>query len=177
MTAMQRLFHRGRLFRRNEDGSVAVEFSLLAIPVTILVIGIIEVAVMFASASSLQGGISDALRVLRTGQAQQSLDNTPEEVFIQTLCEHSILIRCGSLQYDVRPLTSFSDANTTITIDDEGQMVDAGFVAPASREVVMVRVLYSYELMTPLIAQFLGNPGNTRRFIATAVIETEPWEF
>ena len=57
-------------FIKNEKGTTAIEFSLLAIPYLMLTLGIIEIAIMYASASLLEGATNSASRMIRTGELQ-----------------------------------------------------------------------------------------------------------
>ena len=67
------------------DGSVAVEFGLASIPLFILIIGLLEVSLMYASATVLEGGTVMASRLIRTGQTrgkQSWRDTVPARPFL-----------------------------------------------------------------------------------------------
>ena len=159
-------------------GTAAIEFSLLAIPFVTLVIGIIEISLMNATATLIQGATMEASRLIRTGQVQQT-GGDPEQMFKDAVCDYAWpLVNCANLQYDVQKLDSFSAANTTPDVDDEGNMQNTSFDPGGSSDVVMIRVAYNYPLITPLIGRFFSNTtNNTRFFMSTIVLETEPYEF
>ncbi|MCB9989629.1 MAG: pilus assembly protein [Rhodospirillales bacterium] len=165
-------------FWRDRKGTTAIEFSLLAIPFVTFVIGIIELALMGASASLLQGAMSDAARLVRTGQVQQT-SGDPQQMFADALCaKASVLLNCSNIQYSVERLDAFSDANPAPDVDEDGNLVNTQFDPGASRDVVLIRVAYGYRFMTPLIGNVFSNyANNTRLLVSSMVLETEPYYF
>ena len=59
-----------RRFRSNRRGSVAVEFSLIALPFFALLFAIIETALVFFASQVLETAVQDSSRLILTGQAQ-----------------------------------------------------------------------------------------------------------
>ena len=156
----------------------AIEFSLMALPFIILVIGIMELSLMFAAGSLLHGAVNDAARLVRTGQIQQT-NGDPEVMFADALCRHAgMLLNCDGFQYEVHVLDSFSAADLAPVFDDEGNLQVSGFDPGGVRQIVLIRVSYLYPLMTPLIGNFFADyPGNRKLLLATTVLETEPYAF
>lgn len=169
---------RSASWRRDARGSAAIEFTLLAVPFTLFVVAIIELALMFAGGFVLQGSVNNAARLIRTGQLQQAQAD-PEEMFAETLCATAgILLNCGEVEYDVRTLDSFLEVDATPNIDEEGVMTDPEFDVGGVSDVVMVRASYLYPLMTPGISRFFSDaPGNKKLLMSTVIFETEPYEF
>jgi Flp pilus assembly protein TadG len=60
----------GRRFARDEGGSSAVEFSLIAAPFLALMFAIIETAMVFFAGQTLEAAAADSARLIMTGQAQ-----------------------------------------------------------------------------------------------------------
>ncbi|WEX73883.1 pilus assembly protein [Sinorhizobium numidicum] len=58
-----------RRLLRDRTGVAAIEFALLALPLFILIFGILEVAAMFFIDSALDASVHKASRLIRTGQA------------------------------------------------------------------------------------------------------------
>lgn len=169
-----------RRWQDNEDGATAVEFSLVAIPFMFTIIGIIELALMFMASSVLEGAVNDTTRLIRTGQVQNAEDATPEEFFQQALCDSvPAFLDCREFQYQVYTLDSFSEADDTEPeFDEDGNLQDTEFDVGGSNQIVLVRVTYMYQLITPLIGDFFSDfPNNKRLIMATSVFETEPYEF
>ena len=55
---------------RQQDGSAAVEFGLVAAPFLALVFAIMETAIVFFAGQALETAVADSSRLIMTGQAQ-----------------------------------------------------------------------------------------------------------
>ena len=164
---------------RQDDGATAVEFALVSVPFIFLLVGIIEMSLMFAASSTLHAGTNEAARMIRTGQAQQTSVGTPEDVFRGELCRKvNTLLNCDLLQYQVVPLDRFADYSSyAATFDEDGNLEDATFDAGGSSSVVLIRVAYRYPLLVPLVGNLMSDgPGMTNLFISTVVIQSEPYD-
>ena len=74
-----------------------------------LLIGTIEMSLMFAASANLHSATNDASRLIRTGQAQQS-GGDAEDVFANKLCEGvNVILDCSKLQYEVIAMGDFDD--------------------------------------------------------------------
>ncbi|MEM6780370.1 MAG: TadE/TadG family type IV pilus assembly protein [Pseudomonadota bacterium] len=168
-----------KYFIRSKDGTTAVEFSLIAAPFIFMLIGVIEMALMFASASLLEGSAATASRLIRTGQVQQA--GGSQAMFEDTLCDFaSPLIACEDIQYQVFSVDTFEDADNLpdAEFDDDGNLTDTTYDPGGVSDVVLVRVVYNYNITTPLMQAFLtNNADNTRTMMATIVLQTEPYQF
>ncbi|MCB1552101.1 MAG: hypothetical protein KDJ26_08920, partial [Alphaproteobacteria bacterium] len=52
-----------------------------------------------------------------------------------------------------------------------------GFDAGSVDDVILIRAVYKYPLITPLISKFMsGSDGKTRTLVSTIVLETEPYD-
>ena len=164
-----------RLWRK-EDGTTAIEFSLLAMPYMLLTLGIIEISIMYAAASLLEGATNDASRLIRTGQLQQSSED-PETLFRNAICDYAtVLIRCDDVVIEVQTLESFSEYAAP-SYDEDGNMESSGFDAGASSDRVLIRAAYRYSMMTPFIGSLLTGGTNSTLFMSTIVLQTEPYDF
>lgn len=164
---------------RDQHGATAVEFSLIALPFVFLIVGTIEIALMFTAQSVLQESTFTASRLIRTGQLQQGLAGDPEAAFRESVCDFSaLLIPCGQIQFQVKTLPSFADArDETPEFDEDGNLLDTGFDAGGANDVVMIRVSYNYPIRTPMMQPVLSNVGGTKRaLMSTIVMRTEPYE-
>ena len=166
-------------FIHSKDGTTAVEFSLIAAPFIFMLIGVIEMALMFASASLLEGSAATAARLIRTGQVQQA--GGSQAMFENTLCNFAApLINCEDLQYQVYSVDTFDEADNLpdAQFDADGNLTYTTYDPGGVSDVVLIRVAYSYNITTPLLQTFLTNNGdNTRTMMATIVLQTEPYEF
>lgn len=164
--------------KKNEDGSTAVEFALVGVPFVIMVIGIIEMALMFTTQSLLEASTSEAAREIRTGAVQQG---GGESLFEDVLCDFAtVFMDCNALQYQVVSVDSFQDAEDLpdAEFDDEGDLQDQGFDAGGVSDVVMIRIAYKYPIKTPMMQLMLTNNSDSNRILlSTVVLQTEPYEF
>ncbi len=167
-------------FIHSKKGSTAVEFAIVGIPFVFALIGLIELSLMYAANSVLQDSTNSAARLIRTGQSQQSTGD-PETVFRDELCRvASVFLNCNAIQYEVMTLNGgFDDvANSPPTFDVNGNLSSSGFNPGGSNQVTLIRTVYFYPLLTPLIGTLMADgPEQTKFMMSTIVLQTEPYEF
>src|SRR6187431_2620091 len=73
-----------RRFIRQNDGSAAVEFGLVAAPFLALVFAILETAFVFFAGQTLETAVADSSRLIMTGQAQSQGMN--QSAFKSAVC-------------------------------------------------------------------------------------------
>lgn len=171
-------------FGRNRDGATAVEFALFAIPLTMLILGMIELTMLAAAGTLLQGATDDAGRLIRTGQVQNAAD--PQAAFEDMLCDKvDLYLDCDRLQYEAIVIEDglFGGAGISTAepeYNPDGDLDTQGFDPGEENEVVLIRVAYRYPLLTPLVGPFFADEGvlnNTRLLMSTTVIKNEPYQF
>lgn len=163
---------------KNEEAATAVEFALVAVPFSYILMGIIEMSLMFASMSTLDAATNQAARMIRTGQVQQT-EGDPETLFRDTLCAGAdVFLNCEGIRYEVINMEGFSNfADYPVSFDEDGNMQTQGFDAGGVNDVILIRTSYKYPLMTPLIGQALADGiNNTKVIMSTIVLETEPYD-
>lgn len=169
-----------RSWFQKENGSMAVEFSFVSLPFIFMIIGTIETALMFTSQSLLSASTATAARLIRTGQIQQGAGD-PEETFRNAVCDFAaILIPCDDIQFQVLDLEDFGAADDLpdATFDENGNLQNQGFSPGGVNDVVLIRVAYNYNIVTPLMQPVLTNTGgSTRTMLSTIVLQTEPYQF
>jgi Flp pilus assembly protein TadG len=174
---MAHFFHR---WIRKKEGTTAVEFALVGIPFVLMIIGTVEMAVMFTAQSVLHESTFTAARLIRTGQIQGGGMGDGEQAFRQSVCDFaSLLIPCERIQFQVRQIPTFSDAqDQDLEFDEDGNLEDQDFDPGGVSEIVLVRVVYNYPIITPFMQPFLGqNGGMTRMMVSTIVLQNEPYQF
>lgn len=166
-----------RRFGRNRDGATAVEFALVAAPFFALVFAIIETALVFFAGQVLETGLSEASRMVRTGQAQQQ--GLDEAAFRQQVCSRVAgLFDCeGGIRLDVRVVENFGNIDLSKPIDDDGNLVDDfGFNPGTGGDIVIVRAFYEWPTFVPLLGNDLGDLANGNRLLAAAAtFRNEPF--
>ncbi len=182
-----------RLRADANKGSVALEFAMVAPVFFLLLMGTIEVGVMFFAQSALQNAVNDAARLVRTGQSACFTTNagscvpmTADQFRTQVCNEVSALLHnCAvdasgnsDLQFDVTaypsgftgvtnssPLSSGKNL-PTLTVFNTGNACD----------VVLVRAFYRWPVFTPVLGMLLANMSGNNHLLATAAaFRNEPY--
>lgn len=162
---------------RKEEGVAAVEFALVGFPFIMLMIGTIELALMFATQSVLHESAFTASRLIRTGQLQQSSAGGQQDMFKDAVCDYAaVFIPCAQIQFEVTTVPTFADAGDPPKFDKDGNMLDTDFDPGKENDIVLVRVAYNYPIMTPLMQPFLATNGTKRTLYTTIVLQTEPYQ-
>lgn len=163
---------------RDKRGTAAVEFALIGFPCIFLIVGIVEMAVMFTAQSVLHESAFTASRMIRTGQLQQSPGGGQESMFRTAVCDFAaLMIPCNAIQFQVQQVPSFGDAeDMPPRFDDDGNLQDTGFDPGGPEDVVLIRIAYNYPVKTPLMQPLLANKGAYRTLFTTIVMRTEPYE-
>jgi Flp pilus assembly protein TadG len=169
---------RGRKLLRDQRGTTAIEFGILAIPFFVIVGAILETAVVFLASQILDSAVQDASRLILTGQAQNASYTLDD--FKGAVCDHLYgMFNCDNLQIRVNTVTDFASATTTPPIDPsdptQWKLVPA-FQPGTGSSIVMVQVYYKW----PTILNFAGldlasYSDGTRLLGAVRVFENEPF--
>ena len=168
-SAPKRVFSR---FRRNDRGSAAVEFSLVAVPFFALLFAIIETGIVFFAGQVLENGVQDSGRLIYTNQITNT--NTTAAQFKADLCNRvSILLNCSGIDVDVKYYAAGTAITITDPIDGAGNYDTSGLgfaVPPANATgTVVVRAFYRWPLyVTGLgynIANINRNTSNAKRLL------------
>src|ERR1700730_9557131 len=73
-----------RRFVRQQSGAIALEMALVGPPFFLILLTIIDLGLMLANQSLLDGAARDAARLIRTGQVQSA--TSPITTFQNLLC-------------------------------------------------------------------------------------------
>lgn len=158
--------------------SAAIEFAMIAPVFFILLLGIVENGVIYFASSTLQYATDNAARYVRTGQAQAA--SLSQAQFRTRICNDiAPLLACnGNLQVDVEAYTGYSSANFATATDASGNLKSSlnNYQPGTACNVVLVRSFYTWNIITPVLSQFLTNMTTGKRLIsATAAFRNEPF--
>jgi Flp pilus assembly protein TadG len=167
---------RKRRFRRNEDGSTAVEFALVIIPFLACLFAIIEIGLIFLAGQVLETAVADSSRLILTGQAQAG--NFDAAAFKTSICTSSVqaLFDCTRIKLDVRPVTSW---NSTLSspLDGQNQISFQDSFDPGTQcQIIMVRVAYDWTTFVRNLGLDMANmAGGKRLLLSTTAFRNEPY--
>lgn len=181
---------------RDEDGAVAVEFAILAIPFFTLIFAILETSLTFFAQQILESALQDATRYIRTGQSQTVAPAWDTKAFRKAICDGTFgMFECSSnpdtsrLIVSVKPVTTFGAAATEISkpIDDkctltstnpadcDWQLAEA-FDDGKGSDVIIAQAFYKWPTIVNLPWFSLANQaGNNRLLSAVRVFKNEPF--
>ncbi len=167
-----------RTFRRDRKGSTAVEFAMLAVPFLSLVFAIFETSMVHMTGQVMQTAVSDASRLIMTGQAQAAGFTGVD--FKNEVCKRvKATFDCPNmLQVDVKVFPNFASATAPPPPINGGKLDSTGFgfVPGGPNQIVVVRAAIEYPIVVPLIGQTMVNLADNRLLImASAAFKNEPY--
>ena len=156
----------------DRSGVAALEFAVLALPLTLILSGTVELGIVNLDAVLLDGATREAARQIRTGQDQQSAD--PLAAFRTKLCnELSGMLDCAQVLFDVRTFPSFSTVSVPPLHDAAGNPITPAFDPGEPGKIVVVRSTLRWTYQTPLLAQVLGTHHDVS---STQIFRNEPYK-
>jgi Flp pilus assembly protein TadG len=169
-----------RMRTQSRKGSAALEFAMVAPVLFLMLFGMIECGLIYFGSSALQNATDDAGRMVRTGQA---VGWTAAQFKTQICSEMSGLISSATctanLQVDIRQYSSFSGASYPSVTNANGSINTSSLQFPSSLtacQVVLVRVFYPWQIITPLMQPLLENmPGGKYLMAAATAFRSEPY--
>ncbi|MGD1888561.1 MAG: TadE/TadG family type IV pilus assembly protein [Cohaesibacteraceae bacterium] len=168
----------GRRFWHERSGATAVEFGLIGIPFFFMKMAIIETAIIFLAGQSLESGVGEASRMIRTGQVQTQ--GLGEAEFRNIVCgQINFLLECGPrLAIDVQRVDRVDEAEMCFPVDTSSGTFNGafGYDPGVGGQTVIVRAYYLW----PIIFNFMGLDnadvgGRQRLLVATTAFRNEPF--
>jgi hypothetical protein len=180
--------------RRDQRGTTAVEFGILAVPFFMFVLGIMAIGLQFFTINALDHGVEVAARKLRTGEAQKNgmtvkqfkeLVCTEASDYISVDCDDHIIVhvQSGARWADVVPVKCAEGGQMTPKSGNDSDAITTK--SGAASTVVLVTACYDwqmpldfpyleYMLMKPLEGVALSSGGALIQSVAT--FRTEPYQ-
>lgn len=170
-----------RSFLGNRRGSVSIEFGMLAIPFTMLVMAILETSISFTAQQIMANATDDLARELRTGQIKKADVTAP--IIHDRICDRlSILVAddCPGLFIDLQSYATFAAAAAVQVhmtpdndLDTSGFKIDPGL----SQSKNMLRVFYKWPVMLDLMRKSMSNiKGGKTLLFSTTTWQNEPFD-
>ncbi|MEM7776474.1 MAG: TadE/TadG family type IV pilus assembly protein [Pseudomonadota bacterium] len=154
---------------RDTRGAALVEFSLVAFPLIILIMGTIELGFVYWGTKELENATNHGARFIRVGTAQNS-SWTAAQLKTEICSQTAVLIDCNTrLRVDVRSAVTFSSFPQLDPLDSDGNLKSDGDFSyqPGQRnDVVLVSTFYQWRT-------FLG--GGLHLMQSAAPMRNEPF--
>jgi Flp pilus assembly protein TadG len=177
-----------RIFRRwksDTAGSTAVEFAMVAVPFFLFILGLVGCAFYFFITSSIEKGMDQTSRLIRTGEAVSSKMTVND--FKQSICDGAgswidcnnvniFVLSYGQRWSDVRGAEPCVDDNGVINKNEvPGTDLIAIYSGTAS-DVVVVTACYKWNFTSKLPFIKLGNMTDGSMMLQTATaFRSEPY--
>ncbi len=163
-------------FVRDENGVTAVEFGILAFPFFIVLAAIVETALVFFASQAMDNAVDDAVRLLRTGQAQSAGFTATE--FRAKIHQESVgILKLDKIKVYVREISSFTAATPIDPLDVDGdwevaEIYDDG----VGSSIIIAEAYYKWPMLTSFVSLNMFNAGNGYRLLGAArVWRNEPF--
>jgi hypothetical protein len=178
-------FLRARLWARDERGTSAIEFGIVALPFFLFVLGLIGIGLYFFTMSSLEYGVEVASRQIRTGQAQKGSITVSQ--FKNLVCQAAgSYIDCNKLSVIIQSGAQWSDIAPQPCVDSNGNMVastgtgtdSVATYTGAASQVVLITLCYTWDLAQtfPFLKLGKNSDGSGSAVVqATTAFRTEPY--
>ncbi len=154
-----------------------VEFALIALPLLILIFGILQVGLIYWGAYELDNATLTAARMIRTGEAQTK--NWSQTHMTGEICKRvSILSNCaGKLRLNVQNFPSFAAITPPDALDGGGNLKASFPYQPGGPSTVtLVSSFYEWPLVNFAALGLLANLADGNRLLqSSAVFKTEPY--
>ncbi|HEY5072827.1 MAG TPA: TadE/TadG family type IV pilus assembly protein [Caulobacteraceae bacterium] len=161
-----------RRFACERRGAAAVEFAIIATPFFMLLLGVVELGMLFMASTTLDAATFNASREIRTGQLQLYGTNTAAG-FKSVVCANMSWLSASdcsaNVVVDVRTFATFSSISVTPPITNGAlDPSKTSFDSGTSCSIVLVRVFYPYTLLAPLLEPGMPNLGATQRLVTSS---------
>ena len=156
---------------RDRSGATAIEFAILVIPFLFVVFATVETSLLFVSQLTLDGGVDQVSRLVRTGQLDA--EELKPETFRKLICEKvKIILSCDKLTIDLRTYASFQDVDLSQPGESEknGTQTQQG----SAKTIMALRVYYPWRPVTDVL-KVLSNQDPTVMLASVSAFRTEPY--
>ena len=167
-----------RKLRKDETGTTAIEFAMVATPFLMMLYGIISLGLYFFSTFTLENAIEVASRQIRTGQAQAA--GLTQAQFQQVVFNNvPSFINQGNLIVNVNSFATYAAITPASCVDVNGAPTagSTSFAPGTQSAIVVAWVCYTWDVTKYIPFLKLGNlPDGSRLIQATTTFQTEPYQ-
>lgn len=169
-----------RQFRRNRNGSAAIEFAFVAPIFFALIFALFETALVFFAGMVLENAVQDSGRLVYVYDGSTPL---PQSVFDSDFCPRiNVLFKCSDVGIDVQSYAPGTAIPTVAPYDSAGNVTTPlvwNPPTPGSSNTVMMRVFYKWPLYVTGLGYNIANINrgsvtSARLLTASAGFRIEP---
>ena len=163
---------------RDRAGTSAAEFAMV-MPIFIsIVLGIIQVAIVWFAKTELRSATETAARLVLTGQTNATAYNTQAK-FLTALCANlPVVFQCSQVMINLAPQASISSVSTatpTLTYNSSGTVTNTfGYNTGTYGQIMVLQVLYQLPVVGAPLFNFSTQSNGSLLLTATVVFENEP---
>ncbi|MEK9282531.1 pilus assembly protein [Bradyrhizobium sp. ISRA442] len=167
-------------FLKDTKGANAVEFALVAPAFIALLVGIIQIFLVFFGQQLLQQVVQQSARQIMTGQVQAA--GMSKTQFASVVCSQvRIIFDCNKLMISVQSSSDWSTlsaAAPTLTFDANGNVNNTWPYNPGGpTDKVILEVIYQWPVFGGPLGFTLSNlPNGNRQITASAAFQNEPYQ-
>jgi Flp pilus assembly protein TadG len=164
-------------FGRAREGTVAIEFAIVAVPFFGLMYAIFQTTLIFFAGQVFESAVADAARQIMTGNTKTFSATDFKNAVCAGVpavfdCKNGILL-------DVRTYASYATAQATPPPLKDGVLdpTQFGFSTSGASQIVVVRAVYPFPVYMRPFGINMGNTdsGTNYMLIATAAFRNEPF--
>lgn len=172
-------------FGRDERGVTAIEFAILALPFFTIVGAVLETALVFLGSQVIDSAVSDASRLVRTGQVQNATGYGPTN-FRDAICAGLYgMFDCTKVRISVTVVgTNFDAVSIGYPLKTGNDCTSAScdwtltenYAPGTGCEVILVQAYYKWPTVLNLPGfNFQSLPDGSRLLGASRVFMNEPF--
>ena len=167
-------------FSRENKGSVAIEFAIMATPFIALIFAILESCLSFATQQLIANSVDRVSRDVRTGRLKVA--NLSGAQLHTLICNNIALMApdsCPDLIVDLNNYATFAAVPKRVPFTAGGDINTTGFtVNPGGPSTINhMRVYYRWPVMTDFMrAQMSNMPGGKTLLLSSATWRNEPFD-
>ena len=169
-----------RRLSRERKGSVAIEFSIMAVPFLALIFAILEAAFSFTTQQLMANTTDRISRDIRTGRLKAA--NVSGTQLKTLVCNGISLMAptgCPDLVVDLNNYSTFSAVPKLVPMTAAGDIKETGFtVNPGGPSTINhMRVFYRWPIWTDFMRASMSTmPGGKTLLLSSATWRNEPFD-
>lgn len=149
-------------FLKNSRGATAIEFAILALPFFGLILGIIQLGIIFLANQSLDSAVEAAAREIRTGQVRST--QTAVADFRTSICNRvAIVIGCDNiLEVSVQSFDSISATTGAALFSNNSLIITTDYDTGSAGDVIVIKAAVSIPIIAGSLFGISNGSGGTR---------------